>query len=42
MSLDKEIERIKSEFANISSKIMTGKTVEELVKEIIRKEVTNE
>lgn len=37
MSLDKELERIKSEMANISTKLLTGKTVEELVEEIITK-----
>jgi hypothetical protein len=36
MSLDKEIDRIKSEFANIGSKMITGKTIEELIKDIIR------
>lgn len=38
MALDKEIERIKSEVADISCKMLTGKTVEELVKEVIRKD----
>jgi hypothetical protein len=37
MSLNKEVERIKTEIADISCKILTGKTVEELVKEIITK-----
>ena len=36
MSLGKEVDRIKSEFANIGSKMITGKTIEELIKEIIR------
>lgn len=36
MSLDKEIDRIKSELANIGSKMIMGKTIEELVEEIIR------
>lgn len=37
MSLNKEVERIKTEIADISCKILTGKTIEELVKEIITK-----
>lgn len=36
MSLGKEVDRIKSELANIGSKMITGKTIEELIKEIIR------
>lgn len=36
MSLDKEIDRIKSKLANIGSKMTMGKTIEELIKEIIR------
>ena len=38
MALDKEIERIKSEVADIGCKMLTGKTIEELIKEIIRKD----
>ena len=37
MGLNKEIERIKTEAADIGCKMLTGKTVEELVKEIITK-----
>lgn len=36
MSLGKEVDRIKSELANIGSKMITGKTIEELVKEIVK------
>ena len=36
MSLGNEVERIKSELANIGSKIITDKTIEELVEEIIK------
>ena len=35
MNLDDTIKRIKSDAADIGSKMMTGKTIEEQVKEII-------
>ena len=35
LDVTEEIERIKSEVADISCKMLTGKTVEELVKEIL-------
>lgn len=38
MSLDDTIKKIKSDVAEISSKMMTGKTIEEQVKEIILKD----
>ena len=34
---EKTAERIKIEIANISTKLLTGKTVEELVEEIFKK-----
>lgn len=37
MGLNNTIERIKSNAANIGSKMMTGKTIEERVKEIFEK-----
>lgn len=38
MSLDDTIKRIKSDVAEIGSKMMTGKTIEEQIKEIILKD----
>ena len=38
MNLDDTIKRIKSDVAEISSKMMTGKTIEEQVKEIVLKD----
>ena len=38
MSLDNTIKRIKSNAAEIGSKMITGKTIEERVKEIILKD----
>ena len=35
MALEKTIERIKSDVANIGSIMMTGKTIEERVKELL-------
>ena len=37
MSLDDTIKRIKSDVAEIGSKMMTGRTIEEQIKEIILK-----
>ena len=37
MGLNNTIERIKSNAANIGSKMMTGKTIEERVKKIFEK-----
>ena len=37
MGLNNTIERIKNNAANIGSKMMTGKTIEERVKEIYEK-----
>ena len=37
MGLNNTIERIKSNAANIGSKMMTGKTIEEQVKKIFEK-----
>ena len=42
MGLSDTADRIKSEVANISSKMMTGKTIEERVKEIFIKSTINQ
>ncbi len=41
MTLSKEIQRIKSEVADISLKMLYGKTAEEIVEEIIKREEAN-
>lgn len=42
MILSKEIQRIKSEVANISLKMLYGKTAEEIVKEILTNKIESD
>ena len=42
MILSKEIQRIKSEVADISLKMLYGKTAEEIVKEILTNEIESD
>ena len=42
MSLDKEIDRIKSEIADIGCWLTSSKTVKELIEEIIKEELKGE
>lgn len=42
MILSKEIQRIKSDLADVSSKMLYGKTAEEIIEEILIKEAEKE